>query len=88
MFSRGLCIRGTTKDFAARGWINHPLRIGDVAVRPGDLVVGDADGVVVLAQESVGTTLRAAREREDKEAEILARIAAGELTLDIYGWNR
>ncbi|NMM03999.1 4-carboxy-4-hydroxy-2-oxoadipate aldolase/oxaloacetate decarboxylase [Paraburkholderia sp. RP-4-7] len=88
VFSRGLCIRGTTKDFAARGWINHPLRIGDVAVRPGDLVVGDADGVVVLAQESIDATLRAASEREDTEAEILARIAAGELTLDIYGWNR
>lgn len=88
VFSRGLCIRGTTKDFAARGWINHPLRIGDVAVRPGDLVVGDADGVVVVAQETLGDTLRAAHEREDKEAEILARIAGGELTLDIYGWNR
>ncbi|WJF91925.1 4-carboxy-4-hydroxy-2-oxoadipate aldolase/oxaloacetate decarboxylase [Paraburkholderia bonniea] len=88
VFARGLCIRGTTKDFGARGWINHPVRIGDVPVRAGDLVVGDADGVVVLAQEMLGATLRAAREREDLEAQILERITAGELTLDIYGWNR
>ncbi|QBR02687.1 4-carboxy-4-hydroxy-2-oxoadipate aldolase/oxaloacetate decarboxylase [Paraburkholderia pallida] len=88
VFARGLCIRGTSKDFAARGWINHPLRIGEVPVRPGDLVVGDADGVVVVAQEALGATLDAAREREAQEANIIERISNGEATLDIYGWNR
>ena len=88
VFARGLCIRGTTKDFDARGWINHPVRIGDVVVRAGDLVVGDADGVVVVEQDKIAQTLEEAGEREAREAKILERIAQGEATLDIYGWNR
>src|SRR5690606_22642629 len=45
VFSRGLCIRGTGKDFGARGWVNYPLMIGGVTIQPGDLICGDEDGV-------------------------------------------
>ncbi len=88
IFARGLSIRGTTKDFAARGWLNSALQLGDVTVRPGDLVVGDVDGVVVVAQERIAETLDAAQQRETKEAAVLERLRRGETTLEIYGWDR
>jgi 4-hydroxy-4-methyl-2-oxoglutarate aldolase len=87
VFARGLCMRGTGKDFGARGWINAPVRIGDVIVSPGDLVLGDGDGVVAIPREGVEEALQAAARREEAEARILDRLRAGESTLDIYGWN-
>jgi 4-hydroxy-4-methyl-2-oxoglutarate aldolase len=87
VFSRGLCIRGTSKDFGARGWINAPLLIEDVLVHPGDLIVGDGDGVVCIAGNQVEQVLMAARQRERQEADILERLKQGGTTLDIYGWN-
>jgi 4-hydroxy-4-methyl-2-oxoglutarate aldolase len=88
VFARGLCIRGTGKDFAARGWLNSPLLIGEVTVRAGDLVAGDGDGVVVVAREHLAETLDAARRREEKEAADLERLRRGETTIDLYGWDR
>jgi 4-hydroxy-4-methyl-2-oxoglutarate aldolase len=87
VFARGLCIRGTGKDFGARGWINAPTRFANVTVAPGDLVLGDADGVVSLERGLVPEVLRAARAREAHETKVLARLAAGDTTLSIYGWN-
>ncbi|MGR9579850.1 RraA family protein [Pandoraea sputorum] len=88
VFARGLCIRGTGKDFAARGWIGYPVRIEDIVIQPGDVIVGDADGVVALPQASIDAIVGAAHEREAKEADIIRRLEAGEASLDIYGWNR
>ncbi len=87
VFSRGLCIRGTGKDLGARGWINHPVLIGDVTVRAGDLVLGDTDGVVVLPYDLAESITASAVERENKEASILKRIAAGERTLEVYNFD-
>ena len=87
IFSRGLALRGTGKDFGATGWINHPVLIGEVTVVPGDLVVGDLDGVVVLPRAKVGAVTAAALAREAKEAEVLQQLAKGARTLDIYGLN-
>lgn len=87
VFARGLAMRGTGKDFGAIGWINRPVLMGEVTVAPGDLVVGDGDGVVVLPREAVDTIISAAIAREAKEADALRRIAAGERTVDIYGLN-
>ena len=86
VFARGLCIRGTGKDFQARGWINAPLLLAGLVIHPGDLIVGDADGVVCLPREKVGDTLQVAAKRDADESDILRRIEAGETTLDIYGW--
>ena len=88
VFARGLCIRGTGKDFDARGWIGHPLMFDDVIVQPGDLIVGDTDGVVALPRAGIGEIIVAADEREAKEQDIIRRLEAGEASLDIYGWNR
>jgi len=87
VFARGLAIRGTGKDFGATGWLNAPLRIGEVTVHAGDLVVGDGDGVVVVPHARAAEVIAAAREREATEAAILARLEAGESTLDVYGWR-
>lgn len=86
VFARGLCIRGTGKDFGARGWINHPVLFGDLTVKAGDLVVGDTDGVVVVPRLRAEEVVAAATAREAKEAAIVARIDAGERTLEVYNF--
>lgn len=86
VFARGLCIRGTGKDFGARGWVNHPTLFDDLAVHPGDLVVGDTDGVVVIPRERAAEVVEAAAQREAKEAAVLFRIRAGERTLEVYNF--
>ena len=84
VFCAGLCIAGTGKDFGARGWLDAPVRIGSVVVQPGDLVCGDADGVVIIPSPQVEKTLAAAVARESDEAEKISRIRAGERTVDLY----
>ena len=88
VFARGLCIRGTGKDFAARGWINHPLLLGDVTVEAGDLIVGDTDGVVAIPRAKIETVVQKSREREDKEAETMRQLSAGQKSIDLYGWDK
>jgi 4-hydroxy-4-methyl-2-oxoglutarate aldolase len=84
IFSTGRCLRGTVKDPHAHGALQTELTIGVVVVTPGDLIVGDADGVVAVPASKVATVAQAARERLEKEAEVIARLRAGERTLDIY----
>ena len=88
VFSRGLCLKGTGKDFGAIGWINAPVLIGDVTIHAGDLISGDGDGLVVIPREKIAATIEASRLRETQEIDILNRLRAGEATLDVYGWNR
>ncbi|WP_207934052.1 RraA family protein [Actinomadura sp. KC06] len=85
VFSSGACIRGTGKDPARGGALAVPVLLGDVLVRPGDLAVGDADGVVVVPADAAGATVEAARRRDLDETAIIARLEAGETTLGIYG---
>ncbi len=88
VFSRGLCLKGTGKDFGAIGWINAPILIGDVTIHPGDLISGDGDGLVVIPRAEIADAIEGSRLREAQEADILGRLRSGEATLDIYGWNR
>jgi 4-hydroxy-4-methyl-2-oxoglutarate aldolase len=85
VFARGLSVRGTTKDPRLPMMLGCRLRLGDVDVDPGDLVVGDDDGVVAVAADRVERDLAAAARREAEEAAIRARLDAGELTTGIYG---
>lgn len=87
VFARGLCIRGTGKDFGATGWLNHPVRIGDVTVNAGDLVVGDGDGVVVVPRERAADVVARSLQREADETAILQQLKDGASTLDVYGWR-
>ncbi len=86
VFARGLCIRGTGKDFGARGWVNAPTLFDDLIVHPGDLIVGDTDGVVAIPREKAAGVVAAAVEREAKEASVLERLQAGERTLEVYNF--
>lgn len=85
VFARGQCIRGTGKDRDAIGWINAPLLFGALVVHPGDLVIGDNDGVVIVPQARAGEVILASERRDADELAICARLMAGETTLDIYG---
>jgi 4-hydroxy-4-methyl-2-oxoglutarate aldolase len=85
VFARGLCIRGTGKDRDAIGWINAPLRFGTLTVSPGDLVLGDGDGVVIVPEARAAEVITASQRRDADEVEICRRLQAGETTLDIYG---
>ena len=86
VFSRSVCMRATVKE--TPGLINHPIVCGGVLVRPGDLVVGDDDGVVVVRREQAETILSAAIARDEREADVMRRLVAGELTLDVLGFRR
>lgn len=86
VFARGMCIRGTGKDFGARGWINHPTLFGDVVVEAGDLVVGDLDGVVVVPSARAQELVALAVDRESAEAGIIQRLQEGERTLEVYNF--
>jgi 4-hydroxy-4-methyl-2-oxoglutarate aldolase len=85
VFAANICLRGTVKDPTAGIDLNGTIRIGDVTVRPGDLVVGDVDGVVVLPAGDAEDVLRRSVERDRREESVIQRIRAGESTLAIYG---
>lgn len=61
--------------------------MGDVVVQPGDLVVGDSDGVVAIPQAQAAEVIAAGQRREAEESAILRRLKAGESTLKVYGWD-
>ena len=84
VFAANVCLRGTSKDPLADGRVGEPIVIGQTLVRPGDIVVGDRDGVVVVAADAVDGVAAAARERIRKEEEVVARLQRGETTLAIY----
>lgn len=65
--------------------VNVPIVIDGVLVEPGDIVAADADGVVVIPRALLAHTVEGAEARAANEATIRARIAAGELPLDILG---
>lgn len=85
VFARGICVRRTGKNF--RGVVGEPVTVAGVQVRPGDAVIADADGVLVLPPDAIAATLAGAQARIDKETAYLDRIRAGELTLDLYGFR-
>lgn len=88
VFARGLSIRGTGKDFGALGWVGYPILLGNVVVQPGDLIVGDGDGLVALPRASVPKVLAASAAREAAEQGQIGRLLAGETTMEIFGFHR
>lgn len=67
------------------GAVNLPVTCGDVLVRPGDLVVGDGDGVVVVARQHAAEVVQAAKAKMAREDEIAAAIERGEALWDLSG---
>lgn len=80
VFSIGLTPVGPTKEGA--GQINLPISCGGVIVNPGDIIVGDEDGVVVVRKEEAQSVLDRTRARMELESRWFAQIANGEMILE------
>jgi 4-hydroxy-4-methyl-2-oxoglutarate aldolase len=83
VWSKAVSEQGTVK--ATAGSVNVPIVCAGAAVSPGDVIVADADGVVVVKRETGGEVARLASERFAKELKTRERLKAGELGVDFYG---
>lgn len=83
VFARGLNIRGTVKQ--DRGTIGAPVTLGGVTVKAGDLVLADADAILLLDAQDLAPALSVARARAAREARMMERLRQGETTLSILG---
>lgn len=83
VFSRGLNMKGATK--SNPGDVGVPIVCAGVAVSPGDIVIGDDDGVVVVPRAMIAEALKGARARDDKEDAIKEKLKGGATTIDLLG---
>lgn len=85
VFARAVHPAGPLK--AHPGSINVPVTCGGVTVTPGDIVVGDDDGVAVVPASAAADTLERARAKADRERELRERVADGEYLYEIGGYD-
>ena len=83
IWARWVRVRGAAKDVA--GAIGEPVVVGGAAIRNGDVLVLDADGVAVVEAERVEEVLEASRERAEREVVKRAKLQAGALSYDLDG---
>jgi 4-hydroxy-4-methyl-2-oxoglutarate aldolase len=81
IWARWIRVKGATKTEV--GAIDEPVEVGGATIRPGDAVVLDADGVVVVRQERVDEVLAASRQRLEQEAVKREKLRSGRLSYDL-----
>lgn len=80
VFAANVCMKGTVKEVL--GPINRPVIFGDALIEPGDLVIGDADGVAVVAASIAEEVLEACRRASQRKAEVSTAVASGRTPWD------
>jgi len=85
VWSKAVCAQGTVKETTAD--VNMPVVCGAQLINPGDLIVADDDGVVVVRRKDAKDVLDKSIAREEKEAKSRTRYIDGEMGLDMYGWR-
>ena len=83
VWSKAISAQGTVK--ASAGSVNVPIVCAGATVHPGDVIVGDQDGVVVVPREAAIEVAKLGEQRRAKEEQTRQRLRAGELGLDFYG---
>lgn len=83
VFSGSVSIKGTVKE--TLGHINQPLVFGGELIYPGDVIKGDADGIVVVRRDEVDEAIALSAARDEKEAELIELYKQGGTTIDLCG---
>lgn len=86
VFSLGVNPNGTRKEVC--GDINVPITCAGIQVNPGDIIVGDSDGVVCIKKENAADVLQKAKAKKEKEAELKPLLAAGRTTVELLGFEK
>ena len=81
VFCVGTCIIGTVKESV--GLINHPITCGRAMVNPGDVILADEDGVVVVSRDEIDYAIELSQKRTEKEKRQVERLKTGESLLHI-----
>ena len=84
VYAAGINVRGTVKSHP--GWMQVPISIGDVPVKPGDIVIGDEDGVVIVASERADEIADKAVEKRRADEAREERISRGESIRTVLGY--
>lgn len=84
VYAAGINVRGTVKSHP--GWTQVPISIGDVPVKPGDIVIGDEDGLVIVASERADDVAAKALEKRRAEEAREARLMRGEPIGTVLGY--